>query len=924
MSAERPVSGTLSLALRTRLVRAGGAVAAALAVATCGGDAPTAVANILAFAVQPATTVAGAPIPAIRVEIRNSSGTIVTSFAGNVTLAITTGTGTGGAILSGTSTVAAVNGVATLNNLSINRSGTGYRLTASTATLAAATSALFDIAAGAMSDLVFTVQPGAATAGAPIAPAVQVTARDALGNTATGFTGSVTMAIGTNPAGGTLSGATSVNAVAGVANFAALSVNRSAAGYTLTASTAGPPIASVTSAAFTVNPGAASALLFTVQPSNATAGAAIAPAVVVTVVDAQSNVATGFAGAITLAIGNNPGGGTLGGTPTVGAVNGVATFNNVNVNRTGAGYTLAATAGGLAGATSASFNIAAGVTSQLAFMVQPSAVTAGAVIAPAVVVQAQDAAGNPTPSFTGDVTVAIANNAGGGALTGTLTAAAVAGAATFADLSIDKSGAGYTLGAAAGGLTGATSAAFNVVAGAAATLEFSVEPVTTAAGEPITPAVQVTARDALDNVATGFTGDVTVAIDNNPSGGVLSGNAMVAAVAGVATFADLRVDKPGNGYTLTANATGLTAGTSNPFAVNLTVQQVLAAKMGNHTCAVTSGGTYCWGNGGSGQLGDGTGAFTSDSVARLVSGNLTFTQIAAGQNHTCALTAAGAAYCWGQNAYGQLGDNSTNPTDAPVAVSGGLTFASITAGRSHTCGRVGTALYCWGRDNNGQLGDDATLANKLVPTVVAGGLNWTSVSAGYYHTCGITGGNAYCWGWDGYGQLGNDALTTQQPTPVIVAGAQTWTVVNAGYYHTCGVNAAGAGYCWGTNYDGRLGADVGTYPLNSLQGTPVPVFGGLTWSTIQVGWFGSCGLTTTGSAYCWGYNYDGQLGDGTFTQSSVRVAVAGGLTFNTLSVGGDHSCGRVGTAVWCWGYNGYGQLGDGSALRKNQPVQIVQ
>jgi hypothetical protein len=93
------------------------------------------------------------------------------------------------------------------------------------------------------------------------------------------------------------------------------------------------------------------------------------------------------------------------------------------------------------------------VTSQLAFSVQPSTVTAGAVIAPAVVVQAQDAAGNPTSSYTGDVTISIVTNAGGGALTGTVTAAAVGGVATFADLSINKSGTGYTLGAAAGGLT---------------------------------------------------------------------------------------------------------------------------------------------------------------------------------------------------------------------------------------------------------------------------------------------------------------------------------------------------------------------------------------------------------------------------------------------------------------------------------------
>jgi alpha-tubulin suppressor-like RCC1 family protein len=113
-------------------------------------------------------------------------------------------------------------------------------------------------------------------------------------------------------------------------------------------------------------------------------------------------------------------------------------------------------------------------------------------------------------------------------------------------------------------------------------------------------------------------------------------------------------------------------------------------------------------------------------------------------------------------------------------------------------------------------------------------------------------------------------------------------------------------------------------PVNSSQPTPRVVFGGLTWSTIQVGWFGSCGLTTTGSAYCWGSNSSGQLGDGTFTGKPLRSLVSGGLTFSSLGVGGDHTCGRVGTAVWCWGYNGYGNLGDGSSSNKNVPVQIVQ
>jgi len=171
--------------------------------------------------------------------------------------------------------------------------------------------------------------------------------------------------------------------------------------------------------------------------------------------------------------------------------------------------------------------------------------------------------------------------------------------------------------------------------------------------------------------------------------------------------------------------------------------------------------------------------------------------------------------------------------------------------------------------------------------------------------------------------LGNDINYVNQPTPVVVAGGRTWANVDAGYYHTCGVDASGVGLCWGYNF-GRLGADTIAYPPSTVQPTPVPVFGGLTWSTIKVGWEHSCGLLTNGVAYCWGYNYEGQLGNGTFDNSLIRVAVNGGLTFNSLSVGGQNNCGRVGTAVWCWGYNGYGQLGDASRLRKNEPVQIVQ
>jgi alpha-tubulin suppressor-like RCC1 family protein len=568
---------------------------------------------------------------------------------------------------------------------------------------------------------------------------------------------------------------------------------------------------------------------------------------------------------------------------------------------------------------------------QLAFTVQPSTTTAGQSLSPAVEVEIRDVSGILVTGARDLVTLAIGTNPGGGTLAGTKTVAAVNGIASFSGLWIDKAAAGYTLAATSGSLTGATSGGFTINPGTPSKLAFGQQPTDAAGNTAFAPPVTVTIIDAYGNVATAATNAVTVTFGVNiwksvfSPGAFLGGTKTASAVNGVATFSNLKVDKPGSGYTLTSTAAGLTDASSNPFAINLAVQSVSAAKIGSHTCAVTSGGTYCWGNGGDGELGDGSGTFSSDSVARVVTGGINFAQVSAGGSHTCALTSAGVAYCWGYNGYGQLGDNTTTRSDTPVAVAvtGGMTFSSISAGGSHTCGVSGTSLYCWGYDGVGQLGDDAALADKHVPTLVAG--SWASVSAGGYHTCArTTGGDLYCWGYDSYGQLGNDASLTNSPTPVVVAGGQTWTSVDASYYHTCAVNASGAGYCWGYNY-GRLGADTTTYPVNVTRPTPIPVFGSLTWSTIKTGWGHSCGITTTGDAYCWGNsNGSGQLGNGTYDPSPLRVGVSGGLTFSSITAGSDHTCGRVGSAVWCWGYNGYGQLGDGSRLSKNVPVQIVQ
>src|SRR5207245_1654598 len=176
---------------------------------------------------------------------------------------------------------------------------------------------------------------------------------------------------------------------------------------------------------------------------------------------------------------------------------------------------------------------------------RPSRTAAGATSTPAVQVTALDANGNTATGFTGNVTLAIGTNAGGGTLSGGGPVAAVGGVATFSAASIDKVGTGYTLTASATGPATGTSTAFNITAGSAATLVFTVQPTSTVAGGSITPAIEVTARDANGNTATGFTGNVTLAIGTNTGGGTLSGTATHAAVGGVATFAGLAIDKVG-------------------------------------------------------------------------------------------------------------------------------------------------------------------------------------------------------------------------------------------------------------------------------------------------------------------------------------------------------------------------------------------
>ena len=219
---------------------------------------------------------------------------------------------------------------------------------------------------------------------------------------------------------------------------------------------------------------------------------------------------------------------------------------------------------------------------------------------------------------------------------------------------------------------------------------------------------------------------------------------------------------------------------------------------------------------------------------------------------------------------------------------GNVTFTSIATGLGHTCGLTisGTA-YCWGY-NRGQLGDGSN-TDRLTPTLVAvsGGLTFTTIAAGNKHTCGLTStGTAYCWGNGPFGQLG-DGTTANHNVPTAVSGGLTFTTIATGSdsEHTCGLTSTGIAYCWGRGTAGQLGDGTTTD-----HNVPTAVSGGLTFTTIATGSEHTCGLTSTGVAYCWGYNNAGQLGDGTTTDHNVPTAVDTNLTFSTISAGEAHTC----------------------------------
>ncbi|MEM9531367.1 MAG: RCC1 repeat-containing protein [Pseudomonadota bacterium] len=344
-------------------------------------------------------------------------------------------------------------------------------------------------------------------------------------------------------------------------------------------------------------------------------------------------------------------------------------------------------------------------------------------------------------------------------------------------------------------------------------------------------------------------------------------------------------------------------------------------------CAVSdAGAVQCWGDNYDEQLGDlGTQEpppFDLIAIEGLQSG---VASVSAGTDHACAALTDGTARCWARNPGGELGDGSQADRYPPVAVSGVAETAAIEAGGTFSCARegVGNTLLCWGQNDFGQLGDNNPLFRRM-PTQVLGLTGPVSdLTTGSLHSCALlNNGQVRCWGSNRSGQLG-DGTEVPRRAPVVTTGLPGIESVDAGGAHTCALSGSGQTYCWGRNNAGQVGN--GSFALMEVLAPALVVeMEDVQVTSISAGQFHTCAATANNLARCWGSNLDNQLAaiNLGFAAEPLTVPNLAGTVLGTVA-GGGHSCAiRTGGELRCWGANGQGQIGNDSTDEALLPAPI--
>ena len=346
---------------------------------------------------------------------------------------------------------------------------------------------------------------------------------------------------------------------------------------------------------------------------------------------------------------------------------------------------------------------------------------------------------------------------------------------------------------------------------------------------------------------------------------------------------------------------------------------------------VLKGAAWLWGSNDYGGLGDNTGTARSSPV-QTITGGSNWKQASCGFYSTAAIKTDGTLWGWGHNNDGQLGDGTRGvPRYSPVqTIIGGNNWKQVSRGKQltsvHTAAvKTDGTLWTWGCNTVGQLGDDTTTSSfnpKTSPEqTITGGTNWHQVSCGLNYTAAIKAdGTLWTWGTNASGQLG-DNTTTNRSSPVqTIAGGANWKQVSCGYYATAAVKTDGTLWLWGLNSSGQLGVNSTANRSSPVQ----TIAGGTDWSQVSCGDSHTACVKTDGTLWLWGLNSSGQLGENsTANRSSPVQTITGGTNWKQVSCGQNTAAVKTDGTLWLWGGNSYGRLGDNTTVSKSSPVQTI-
>ncbi len=915
------------------------------AASSAAGPAGTVVADGSAAAVGATIRDAyGNPVPGVAVSVATSGGTLSSGSA-------TTGAD-GSASVTVSSTVA--------GTVTVTLSFGGGSLDVPVTFVAAPAAAL-----------VLSGLPGSTTAGS--AASATVTARDAYGNVASGYRGTVRFgssdATAVLPADYTFTGID-----AGTHTFPGSIALRTAGTQNISVHDIVAGALSTTGPSIQVAPGAAASLAFIVQPTGAVAGAVLTPAIEVAVRDAFGNTVTAPQ-TVSLAL---PAG-TLTGTTSAASV-GTVTFAGLAVTTAGTGLHLVASSAGLPDATSAAFDVAPGAPDAVASDVAASAGTPTAGDEVTLTATVRDAYGNAVP----DITVTFAATGTDNTLSGAATTS-TNGVATGTLSSTKAEAKTVTAKAGALALSAQPVVTFEPGAADASGSTLAASP-TSAPDDGTSISLTATVGDRYGNPVEGATvtfsssGTATfvpptagTGVDGKAAGSVsalAAGAQTISASVGGTRVAQTDVTftaappSPSESTAVVSRASVSADGTTAAIAT-VTVKDGLGRAVPGATVALTFSRTALIAPPSAVTNGSGA-AFFAVTSTQAGSGALTATvnagpgQVVVAQQP--ALEFVTPSYTIGGVVFGLTGDglvlstagqpDLTVPAGASSFVFGtrvasGTSYAvgvtqppglackvlngsgtvggadvigvlvdctgqwkQVAAGAYHSLGiKTNGDLWAWGSNGNGQLGD-GTWTQATTPKLIGSG--FASVAAGSYHSLAVkTNGDLYAWGYNGKGQLG-DGSTTQARAPELIGSG--FAFVAAGNSHSLAVKTNGDLYAWGNNAYGQLGDGSATQ-------ANAPKLIGSGFASIAAGYYHSLAVKTNGDLYAWGYNNCGQLGDGTTTQANAPKLIGSG--FASVAAGSFHSLAvKTNGDLYAWGYNGLGQLGDGTSTQTNAPKLI--